>query len=58
MKGFNSFSLESKYPILISFFSGLNKFSYLNPGKEKQKQKESVYNNVSELYNDYDPSKC
>ena len=33
-KKFNSLSLTSKYPILLSFYIDLNKFNNLNPQKE------------------------
>ena len=54
MKKFNSFSLTSKYPILLSFYSNLNKFSNLNPTKRKHKiEKATVFDNASELLNEY-----
>ena len=52
VKNFNGFSLTSKYPILFSFYSDLNKFNDLNPQKESTKgEKAIVYDNASELYN-------
>ena len=42
----------SKYPILLSFYSNLNKFNNLNPQKGRTKDKKAaVYNNTSELFN-------
>ena len=50
----NSLSLDSKYPILVSLYNDLNKFNSLKPQRENKKvQKESVYDNASELYNKY-----
>ena len=49
MKDFSSLCLKSKYPILLSFYSNLNKFNDINPRKENK----SVYDNASELYSDY-----
>ena len=49
MKDFSSLCLKSKYPILLSFYSNLNKFNNINPRKENK----SVYDNASELYGDY-----
>ena len=47
-------SLESKYPFLLSFYSDLNKFNNLNSPKESTKERKvSVYDNPSELYNEY-----
>ena len=44
----------SKYPILFSFYSNLNKFNNLNPQKESTKKKNvTVYDNASELHNEY-----
>ena len=52
VKNFNGFSLTSKYPILFSFYSDLNKFNDLNPQKESTKgEKAIVYDNALELYN-------
>ena len=54
IKNFNSLSLTSKYLILLSFYSNLNKFNNLNPQKESTKEKKAtVYDNASELYNEY-----
>ena len=44
----------SKYPILFSFYSELNKFNNINPGKGGTKDKKvTVYDNASELCNEY-----
>ena len=51
---FNSLSLTSKYPILLSLYSDLNKFNNLNPHKESTKEKKAtVHENTSEIYNEY-----
>ena len=53
---YNSYPLELKYTILISFFVYLNKLSNVNPQKEStEKKKGTVYNNAVELYNVYLP---
>ena len=39
IRNFNSLSLSSKYPILLYFYSDLNKFNNLNPQKEETKEK-------------------
>ena len=39
IKNFNNFSLASKYPILFSFYSELNKFNSLNLRKGCKKEK-------------------
>ena len=53
-KNFNSLSLTSKYPILLSFYSDLIKFHNLNPQKESRKErKTNVDDNASELYKEY-----
>ena len=44
----------SKYPILLSFYSDLNKFHNLNHQKESTKQKKAtVYDNALEPYKEY-----
>ena len=54
IKNFSSLSLMSKYPILLSFYSDVNKFNNLNPQKESTKEKKvTVYDNAPELYNEY-----
>ena len=54
VKKFNCLSLTSKYPILLSFCSNLNKFDNLNPQKKSTKEKKAtVYDNTSELDNLY-----
>ena len=54
IKNFNSIFLMSKYPILFSFYWELIKFNSLNPQKERTKEKkETMYNNASGLYNEY-----
>ena len=50
IKNFNSLSLVSKYPILYSFYTELNKFN--NIGRQKDK-KATAYDKASELYNEY-----
>ena len=53
-KNFNSLSLMSKYPILLSFYSDLIKFHNLNPQKQSRKErKTNVDDNASELYKEY-----
>ena len=42
IKKFNSLSLSSKYPILLLFYSDLNKLNNLNPKKESTKEKNCV----------------
>ena len=43
-------SPKSKYPILLWFYNDLNKFSNLNPRKQRAKEKAAtVYDNASEL---------
>ena len=50
---FNSLCLTSKYLILHSFYSDLNKPHILNLQKESTKEKKvTVYGNTSELYNE------
>ena len=49
-------SLTLKYPILLSFYSDLNKFKNPNPQKESTNEKKKTtvyYDNASELYNEY-----
>ena len=54
IKDFNSLSALSKHPILFLFCSELNKFSNTKPWKGRTKDKKAiVYNNASEIYNDY-----
>ena len=54
IKNFNNLSFTSKYPILFSFYSELNKFYYINPRKGRTKEnKKPVYDKASELYNEY-----
>ena len=53
MKNFNSLSRTSKYPILFLFYSELKKFNNINPQKEHRNEKKAVYNNATELYNEY-----
>ena len=54
IKNFNSPSLTSKHPIFLSFNNELNKFNSLNPWKGCTKDKKAtLYNNASELYNEY-----
>ena len=54
IKHFNSLSLPSIYPILLSFYSNLNKFNNLNPQKQSTNwKKATLYDNTSELYNEY-----
>ena len=49
-----SLSLTSKNPIILSFYSDLNKLNNLNPQKKAQKEKKAtVYINASELWNEY-----
>ena len=44
----------SKYLILFLFYNEFKKSNSLNPYKEHTKQKKkTVYNNASELYNEY-----
>ena len=53
-KTFNSLSLTSKYPIILSFYSNLIKFHNLNPQKPSAKQRKSnADDNASELYKEY-----
>ena len=50
----NVLSLTSQYPILLSFYSDLFKFNNLNPqNKITNKKKGTMYDNASELYNEY-----
>ena len=43
-----------KYAILLSLYTDLNKFDNLNSQQESTRErKETVYDNVSELYNEY-----
>ena len=50
----NTMSPKSKYPILLWFYNDLNKFSNLNPRKQRTKEKTAtVYDTASELYNEY-----
>ena len=50
----NILSLTSQYPILLSFYSDLFKFNNLNPqNKITNKKKGTMYDNASELYNEY-----
>ena len=54
IRKFNSLSRTSKYSILLSLYSDLNKFNTLNIEKEITKEnKATVYNNALELYNEY-----
>ena len=54
IKHFNNLFLVSKNPILFSFYSELNKFNNINLRKGHTKDKKAtVYDNVSELYNEY-----
>ena len=53
IEDFNSFSLTSKYPILVSLCSELNKFNNINPRKRQKDKKATAYDNASELYNEY-----
>ena len=55
IKKFNSIFLTSKYPILFSLYCELKKFNSLNLRNEriKEEKKEVMYNNASELYNEY-----
>ena len=53
IEDFNSFSLTSKYPILFSLCSELNKFNNINPRKRQKDKKATAYDNASELYNEY-----
>ena len=42
---------------MLSFYSNLNKFNNLNPQNESTKEKKAtVYDNASELYNEYSKS--
>ena len=44
----------TKYPILLPFYSNLNKFNNLNSPEESTKEKNAtVYDNALELYNEY-----
>ena len=44
----------SKYPILYSFYTELNKFNDINYQKVRTKHKKvPVYDKASELYNEY-----
>ena len=42
IKKINSLFLTSKYPILLLFYSDLNKFNNLNPQKETTKEKKAT----------------
>ena len=43
-----------KYAVLLSFYTDLNKFDNLNSQQESTRErKETVYENASELYNEY-----
>ena len=43
LKKFNSLSLTSKYPILLSLYNDLDKLNELNPQKESTKEKKPDY---------------
>ena len=54
IKNFNSLSLVSKYPILYSFYTELNKSNNINPRKGRTKDKKAtLYDITSEPYNEY-----
>ena len=54
IKVFNTLSLAPKYSFLFSFYNELNKFNSLKLLKETTiKKNETVYDNASELYNEY-----
>ena len=42
MKNFNSLFVESKYPILASFYNDLNKLNSLQPRTERSKEEKRV----------------
>ena len=49
---FDSLSFKSKYSYLLSFYDDLQKLIKIKPAKlDKTKEKEKVYNTVSELHN-------
>ena len=41
IKGFNSLSLKSKYPILLTFYINLNRLNESTKRKKKEKKKKS-----------------
>ena len=43
----------SNYEILFSFYNELKTFNNLNPRKGCTKEETTIYNNVTELYNEY-----
>ena len=47
------FLLRQNIQFYSEFYSELSKFISLNPRKVRTKEKKTVYNNVSELYNEY-----
>ena len=54
IKKLNSFSLKSKYLMLLLFCRNLIKFNNLNPQKESTKKKNvTVHCNASKLCNEY-----